>query len=878
MVGEYPLENDIEKQKLPLAQEKGTSSSSEDVVGAPVASGQSTLEEETRSQNGKQAEDYDERAANFWSVYVTEAESHDKALIETWKEDMEGIIIFAGLYSASLTAFLVESYQNLESDPAAQTVTLMQQSILLLSQISRQLNGTQSNLQFPVPDIALPGPAASDVRINIYWFMSLVFSLTAALFATIVQQWVRDYMHVFQRYNHSLKRARIRQFLYEGANFWRMSVIVDAIPALIHISLFLFFVGLCEFLFGLNDSVAIWTTTVISLSAALYIWTMFAPILDAQSPYQSPASGVFWYIFQTFLRGRRYKDHHGKETPVSTDMTEGRVQIAMDESHERKERDARAIRWVIDNLTEDSELEPFVLGIPGSLNSAWGKSVWSMIAEQQATSTEVVPRDRHPWNLLLSRFVIRDPAHGIDAVGDLSGRITRLLKTCTDSAILSEELRKKRARACIDAALHLVLSLDGKWQWFAEDEIMSQALVYLGNAEKMLEMPPPPTFDGAFGVRWVCMTVMVVQHMIQDPSVQTAARNVVARLADVRKDSNSNVDEAASRTTWIIDRETAGAWSASKILRQAFEAETGTENMDAFVQQVLNDQKGTLADLEYVWNILGWAREIDEAVITLTQVLHQATGGVLTYLPGFLTQWPDDGARQRKQPSKGMRLTPQWLIPQLLPPLFLVQRLWLDAWTARNINVHGWTSSWNTLKNPTEISAPETKLPRVQRIMDDTPTPFQTQLWRMADIRDGGMIFSLEVLMGAIRDRKLSRQDSSRRLIIDTLKAVTTKWQEHRSFGTQKLLVALLRDVVPTDELADNLPTQIVDEVLKLAGKMLEGEKGAHVDEALKIVRGYHVHTHEGIECTVAREVAEKIYPRFDWDKVQDKDSITSGS
>lgn len=40
------------------------------------------------------AEEYDERAAKFWSVYVGEAESHDKALVETWKDDMEGIIIF----------------------------------------------------------------------------------------------------------------------------------------------------------------------------------------------------------------------------------------------------------------------------------------------------------------------------------------------------------------------------------------------------------------------------------------------------------------------------------------------------------------------------------------------------------------------------------------------------------------------------------------------------------------------------------------------------------------------------------------------------------------------------------------------------------------
>ncbi|KAI9435567.1 hypothetical protein H4582DRAFT_1785590, partial [Lactarius indigo] len=228
-----------------------------------------------------------------WTVYVNEAESHDKALVETWKDDMEGIIIFAGLYSASLTAFLVESYKNLAPNPVQENVYYTQQSVVLLAQISAQLAASGS----PVPSAFNTPPQypdfhaqKSDVRINIYWFMSLVFSLTAALAATLVQQWVRDYMHVFQRYNHPLKRARIRQFLHEGAESWHMAVVVDAIPALIHISLFLFFLGLAEFLFGLNTTTAITTTITIVICAILYLWSVIAPIHDAKSPYQSPLS------------------------------------------------------------------------------------------------------------------------------------------------------------------------------------------------------------------------------------------------------------------------------------------------------------------------------------------------------------------------------------------------------------------------------------------------------------------------------------------------------------------------------------------------------------------------------------------------------------
>ncbi|KAJ7084703.1 hypothetical protein C8R44DRAFT_561806, partial [Mycena epipterygia] len=51
-----------------------------------------------------------------WSIYVGEAEKYDKALVESWRSNMDSILIFAGLYSASLTAFVIESYKTLTPD------------------------------------------------------------------------------------------------------------------------------------------------------------------------------------------------------------------------------------------------------------------------------------------------------------------------------------------------------------------------------------------------------------------------------------------------------------------------------------------------------------------------------------------------------------------------------------------------------------------------------------------------------------------------------------------------------------------------------------------------------------------------------------------
>ncbi|KAJ7082989.1 hypothetical protein C8R44DRAFT_554318, partial [Mycena epipterygia] len=69
-----------------------------------------------------------------WAVYISEADKYDKALVQNWKSDRDGILIFVtGLFSAILTAFLIESYKTLNPDQGAITIAV-------LAQISLQLD------------------------------------------------------------------------------------------------------------------------------------------------------------------------------------------------------------------------------------------------------------------------------------------------------------------------------------------------------------------------------------------------------------------------------------------------------------------------------------------------------------------------------------------------------------------------------------------------------------------------------------------------------------------------------------------------------------------------------------------------------------------
>ncbi|KAJ7496602.1 hypothetical protein FB451DRAFT_1018414, partial [Mycena latifolia] len=80
-----------------------------------------------------------------WSVYISEAEKYDKALVESWRVDMEGMLLFAGLFSASLTAFIIESYKTLTPDSDDTTAAL-------LAQISDQLAASASGTAFEAFD------------------------------------------------------------------------------------------------------------------------------------------------------------------------------------------------------------------------------------------------------------------------------------------------------------------------------------------------------------------------------------------------------------------------------------------------------------------------------------------------------------------------------------------------------------------------------------------------------------------------------------------------------------------------------------------------------------------------------------------------------
>ncbi|KAJ7614832.1 hypothetical protein FB45DRAFT_1064488 [Roridomyces roridus] len=291
-----------------------------------------------------------ESCAKIWSIYVGEAERYDAALVESWKADMEGMLIFSGLFSASLTAFLIESYKTLQPDSGDLTVAA-------LSQVSHQLaaisTGASAALESP-PEFA---PKASSLLCNALWFISLSLSLICALLATLVEQWAREFLHKTEMRPSPVRRARIFSFLYFGLKQFRMHTVVDVIPSLLHGSLLLFFAGLVAFLIPVNQLIMYLMVGTLAIFLLLYLGLTILPVIYLDCPYRTPLSTPLWFMVQK-LSILLWKP---MSPSAKMTMTEAVVDSAFLDT---KYRDHRAIEWTLESLTDDAELLPFVEAIP----------------------------------------------------------------------------------------------------------------------------------------------------------------------------------------------------------------------------------------------------------------------------------------------------------------------------------------------------------------------------------------------------------------------------------------------------------------------------------------------------------------------------------
>ncbi|KAK0441411.1 hypothetical protein EV421DRAFT_732028 [Armillaria borealis] len=239
---------------------------------------------------------YEEAAptARVWRTHEDESRNHDSNMVEQFRDSVNLLLVSAGLFSAVVTAFVVQSSQNLRPDYAAMSASLLYELVLI--QRAATVNGSSVNvITSPLnPSIAFV-PATTDIWVNGLWFTSLFLSLTTALVAVLVKQWLHRYVVLPSGTPRDC--SLIRQFRYAGFRKWHVQTIIGLLPVVIHLALTIFLVGLVVFLHPLHAILSwiICAGTIVVYGA--YMVAAVLPILFPQCPYHTPLGDLIYATF-----------------------------------------------------------------------------------------------------------------------------------------------------------------------------------------------------------------------------------------------------------------------------------------------------------------------------------------------------------------------------------------------------------------------------------------------------------------------------------------------------------------------------------------------------------------------------------------------------
>ncbi|KAF9533072.1 hypothetical protein CPB83DRAFT_783508 [Crepidotus variabilis] len=268
-----------------------------------------------------------ENKTDPWTRILENISRRERLRYDAWKEEVQNLLVFAGLFSAVVSAFLVDSYKSLRADPAQQTVTI-------LTNIAARLENNAASALGPIPDSTPFTPSSSTVRVNIFWFLSLICTLSSALVGIVLLQWLREH----QRPLHSTSSIRPRISIAaihmnnDAFNKYFVHEIFTSLPPLLILGLLFFFIGLVDVLWDLNHKVAGPSIAAIAVVFTFLLLSTILPGLQGlpghhtkgrrpprlPCPYKSPQA----WAFLTFISAIKkiFKYSVGKKMGVLSSL------------------------------------------------------------------------------------------------------------------------------------------------------------------------------------------------------------------------------------------------------------------------------------------------------------------------------------------------------------------------------------------------------------------------------------------------------------------------------------------------------------------------------------------------------------------------------
>ncbi|KAH9854511.1 hypothetical protein C2E23DRAFT_884084 [Lenzites betulinus] len=248
---------------------------------------------------------------------------HDlrSGLVKAWADQADGLITFATLFSAIVTAFIIESYKNLKPDTQLLTFELLRN---ILTQADEAASVVYDQSDFT--------PAPTDIILNSLLFASLLCSILAAAIGILYKEWLREYA-----YNTPVdprERARVLRHRCQGMETWQMQAVISGISLLLQLGVAFFIVGIVFFALPLHPVVSFVVNVLIGIWVALWLGAAICPMFHNQCPFRSPLARILhamifslWQLLRVLLRRPTHPTSHAR----TLDVQEGReVRLAQD--------------------------------------------------------------------------------------------------------------------------------------------------------------------------------------------------------------------------------------------------------------------------------------------------------------------------------------------------------------------------------------------------------------------------------------------------------------------------------------------------------------------------------------------------------------------
>ncbi|KAG9035461.1 hypothetical protein FS837_001920 [Tulasnella sp. UAMH 9824] len=229
---------------------------------------------------------FGEDGGHFYRYYDALADEIDDDMVKSLKAQLDGILIYAGLFAGVNSAFLAITLPQMSADPADDT------NVLLFHLVTGGGRNITSMDDLPSGSFS---PASGMFSINILFSLSLTLALLAAFLAVLGQQWLVYYRRRSGGGADAQRWEQLRRYL--GAKRWRLEAILDDIlPSLLQLGLVIFCIAFALYLRKLSPWVCYAVAIPMGLALAGILFMAISAAVDLWCPIKSPLSRALQLI------------------------------------------------------------------------------------------------------------------------------------------------------------------------------------------------------------------------------------------------------------------------------------------------------------------------------------------------------------------------------------------------------------------------------------------------------------------------------------------------------------------------------------------------------------------------------------------------------